>query len=511
MERVALSFWVVILVGIAWRLVRFGLNFDVTGDESGILLSVIERGYGALLHPLGYFNVSPPLFLWLTKFIDSTFPNEWATRLFPFVCGLAALAVFGLVCWETLTGTARWLAWAILSISYVPIEEGTRVKGYAIDLLVAAVMLWLALRWLLHGRNSCYLVWLGVCAPVFVWLSYTTIFMVGAIAAVLTGWLVNACISKKDADPSRKTEWKNVGAALGFMALAGLSAIALYEINIRAGIAASSTNGLSDGWKRGYAPSEWWGIPLWLLTVHTGRGFAWPAGENHYGSSLTFALWCIGAAVYWRRGNRWVWFLLMGPQALGLLAGFLHKYPYLQNPRLCMYLGPGICIFAAAGAQWLIEKMAEEKRQRFYRGVALVLTIWALAGIGREVARRYREYTGPSIRGTLLEASQRLGKDGCFVVLNDPKISGVFTYYLDQRVPQRIWSRGQLPQSIAPDARLALVVVTIKTSTFDSNALVRDFQQRWGKPLKLEWQQTAHEVLLDNQDAVAISVFAPNF
>ena len=33
-----------------------------------LLRSVMERGYASLLEPLSYSNVSPPMFLWMTKF-----------------------------------------------------------------------------------------------------------------------------------------------------------------------------------------------------------------------------------------------------------------------------------------------------------------------------------------------------------------------------------------------------------------------------------------------------------
>lgn len=70
-------FLIAVAAGLAWRAMRYGLDFELTGDESGIMRSVIERGYAALLSPLGYSNVSPPMFLWMTKFIDSVFRNEW--------------------------------------------------------------------------------------------------------------------------------------------------------------------------------------------------------------------------------------------------------------------------------------------------------------------------------------------------------------------------------------------------------------------------------------------------
>jgi hypothetical protein len=506
-NRINQWFLIAVAAGLAWRIVRFGLDFELTGDESGIMRSVIERGYVALLYPLSYSNVSPPMFLWMTKFLDSVFQNEWAVRLVPFLAGIGAVAMFGLICREALQGAARWVAWAVFCVAYVPITEGTRVKGYTIDLLVATVMLWLMLRWLLDGRKPRRLVELGLCAPVFVWFSYTSVFIIGAAALIFTACLVKTWLgSNEGLDDSEKLEWRNISAGLAFMALAGISAIFLYELNIRPGLLASQSNGLADAWKDGYPPNQPWRIPLWLLTAHTGRGFAWPVGENHGCSALTCALWLAGLAINWRHGNRWVWALFVAPQVLSLAAAFFHKYPYLQNPRLCMFLGPGICIFVGRGAQYLFDQMASEKGRRCSCFTAFALLMCALGGMGRDIVMRIRQVNGPGMRSVLVQASRLAGGNGQFVVLNEANISGVFSYYIERKVKQRVWFNGQIPPKSGPGMRLALVAVGSKTSKLDGDSLFRQFERRLGRPLKVTWTQTAQEVLLDSKDSIVVWV-----
>jgi hypothetical protein len=506
-NRISQWFLIAVAGGLAWRMVRFGLDFEITGDESGIMRSVIERGYAALLDPLSYSNVSPPMFLWMTKFLDSLFQNEWAVRLVPFLAGIGAVAMFGLICREALQGSARWVAWAVFCVTHVPVTEGTRVKGYTIDLLAATVMLWLMLRWLLDGHKARCLVGLALCAPVFVWFSYTSVFIIGAVALIFTACLAKTClISGEASDKSERFGWRNVSAGVAFMALAAISAIFLYELNIRPGLHASLDNGLADAWKQGYPPDQPWKIPLWLLTVHTGRGFAWPAGENHFGSALTCALWVTGLVVYWRRGNRWVWALFLAPQVLSLAAAFIHKYPYLQNPRLCTFLGPGICLFVGRGVQYLIDQMTCEKARRCYCLTAFALLMCAVGGMGRDIVMRVREVQGPGIRSTLVQASRVAGPDGQFVMLNDGDPSGVFSYYIKRKVKQRVWSDGRIPTQTGPALRLALVAVALKATHPDTNSLFRQFETRLGRPMKVAWSQEAHEVLLDSKDSVVVWV-----
>ena len=505
-DRIARWFLAAVVGGLVWRLLRLALNFELTGDEAGIVLSVIERGYAKLLDPLSYSNVSPPLFLWMTKFLDGTFRSEWAVRVVPFAAGAAAIGVFWMICRDTLRGTACWLALAVFCVTEVPIAEATRAKGYTIDLPVATIMLWLTLRWLLRGRQSRYLISLALCAPVFVWVSYTSVFVIGAVGLILMGSLVKEFLFRsKDSTRAGKLEWRNAAVAILFVGLTGFSAIWLYRINVAPGIQASLQNGLADGWKRGYPPlGEPWKIPIWLLTVHTGRGYAWPIGDNHFGSTLTFGLWLVGVVAHWRRDNRWIWWLFVLPQVLAMIAAFLHKYPYLQNPRLCMFLGPGICLFVGKGYQYLVERYFADKSRLCYRYAAVALILCAIGGVVREIVLRAREVRGPGIRSTIADASKLVGPGGQFVMLNDEKISDVFNYYIQRRPRQKVWLNGQSPMDIDPAARLAVVAVASKNAHPDTDSLFAAFQRRLGRSLKIVETRVALEVLLDNKDTIVV-------
>ena len=384
--------------GLLWRLVRFALHFDLTGDEFDIVRSVFGRDYAGLLKPLAYRNVSPPGFLWVTKFMLAVFHSEWGVRLLPFLAGLGAVAMFWLICREALRGTARWAAWAVFCVSYVPVTEGTRSKGYTLDLFLATVLLWWLLRWLRQRGQSRYLLWLTLCAPVFVWFSYTAVFIVGAVGLVWAAALLQGrSRPQTGVEPGTRAGGASLWLGLAFAVLAGVSALGLYESNIRAALQRSHAVNLDAFWGAGYPPMQQpWKLPWWLLTVHTGRGFAWPVGDNHFASSLTFVLWLSGVVVYWRRGNRWVWWLFLSAQALSLAAAALHKYPYLANPRISMFLGPGICLFVGAGIQYWIDRQRGGTRRGWYRLVAVLLLVCALGGLTRDLVLRVREVKGLS-------------------------------------------------------------------------------------------------------------------
>ncbi len=508
MLRVGRYFLIAVACGLAWRLARFAMHFEITGDEAGIMRSVIERDYGGLLKPLSYSNVSPPLFLWITKFSDSLFQSDWAARLAPFLAGLGALWMFWLLCRDTLRGTARWLALAVFCVSYVPVVEGTRTKGYTIDLLVATVVLWFMLQWKLRGHKARYLAWLALCAPVFIWVSYTAIFVIGAAGVILAGSFIKRAVSSRGAlADGEGFGWQNALIVPAVAASVAVSALFLYQMNIRPGLQASQTNGLADVWRSGYPPlHQPWKIPWWLLDAQAGRGFAWPIGDDHFGSTLTFLLWLVGLVVYWRRGNRWVWALFVAPQLVALAAAFAHKYPYLQNPRVCMFLGPGICLFVGAGVQYLISRFGRSNRRVLYCGTAVALMICALGGLGRDVALRIRELKGPGIRSTLLEASRLVGPNGQFVVLNDKDASWVFAYYIRRVITQPVWWHGLTPAQTGLSSKLALVVVGPTEDNPQTNPLVGQFEKQFPRPLTVRWSQVAHQVLLASKETIVVWV-----
>jgi len=495
---IARCFLVVVISGLAWRLLRFFLDFDMTGDEVNVLRDAWARTYGELLNPLNFAQVLPPAFLWVTKLFDSWFPNEWGVRLLPLLAGLGGMVVFWELCVEVLRGTARWLAWAAFSVSYVPVAEGACVKGYTIDLLTALLMFWLMLRWLRGGQRARQLAWLGLCAPVFVWFSYTSVFVIGAIS------LVFLAHSFKEGG---RTGWRNWVAGFVFMALAGGSAIGLYEVNIRSSLEVSRAAGLQAFWHMGYPPLDHpWKIPLWLVEVHTGRGFAWPVGENHFGSTLTTVLWLTGLVIYWGRGNRWVWALFVLPHVLMLTAAFLHKYPYGANPRVCMCLGPGICLFMGAGAQYLLGRLGHERMRLGYRVGALLLLFIAIGGATRDVVLRIREVNGPDLRNTLLEAGRVVGTDGQFVLLPG-ETSGILAYYTKRYVAQPVLPPGRIsPSQVRSGSNLAVLATTREQGGLDSGSF-GGFEKQFGKPMTLIWTRFARVQPTNKQPGVVVRIY----
>src|SRR5689334_14470733 len=82
-------------VGVAWRAVRYLLQFPLWGDESMLCLNFLDHGYLGLARGLRNGQIAPILFLWgqLTA-LRLLGPSELALRLLPFLAGLGSLILF---------------------------------------------------------------------------------------------------------------------------------------------------------------------------------------------------------------------------------------------------------------------------------------------------------------------------------------------------------------------------------------------------------------------------------
>ena len=90
-------------------------------------------------------------------------------------------------------------------------------------------------------------------------------------------------------------------------------------------------------------------MPLWLLDMHTGTMMAYPVGDKHGGSVVTFLLVVAGDWRFIARTARAILAMLLAPFALGLVAAALGKYPYGGTARTMQYVAPSICLLMGLG------------------------------------------------------------------------------------------------------------------------------------------------------------------
>ena len=383
-ERWIIAFMV---LGIALRLVRFGLKHPLWRDEAYVAVNLLERDFAGLAAPLDFQQVCPLLFLWAEKGIIRLLGfDEWSLRLLPTVASIASLFVLRHVAGRLMGPVAQLFAVAFLAVAYTPIRHGGEVKPYATDLLVVLGLIALAVEWLRAPSRIRWLWWLALLGPVAIAISNPAIFVAASLFPVL-GW--------------RAIRERSLPALIA-LAVSGAATGATFLILLRL------VNGpqgesvmpwMQVYWAGSFPPRDPLPLLAWLLKVHTSYAFGYPAGGNFGASSLTTLLMAIGVVASFRRGSRTVLALLLMPFVLGLAASFLGRYPYGGSARVMQYVAPSIIILAGLGVAVSLGRIKRPRRRERAAWLALVgLAAMGVGMIAWDVTHPFKEATDEASR-----------------------------------------------------------------------------------------------------------------
>jgi 4-amino-4-deoxy-L-arabinose transferase-like glycosyltransferase len=380
-DRFLRATWAFVWLGVLLRVVTFALNFPLWGDEAFVAANLITRGYRDLLRPLDYFQICPLLFLWLELTAVKVFGfSEWSLRLIPSLCSVASVFLFAHVAGRATRGPARLLAVAIFSVAYYPIRHGAEVKPYSTDLLAALSLLALAIEWLKSPGTNRWLWALAATVPLALGLSHPAVFMAGGISLGLAANIWNA---------------RRNGALLPFavynLAMVA-SFVALFAVFTGEQERLFLSKLRSNYWIDAFPPL---GEPVklfyWLAEAHTGRMFAYPFGEARGGSSFTTLCFLAALFVLWRRGEKALILLALGPFGLALVASAMGRYPYGGSARTMIFAAPTICLYAGLGLAAMIARLRFAPSRRWaFRASVLGLTVTGVAMLGVRLLYPYK-------------------------------------------------------------------------------------------------------------------------
>ncbi len=380
-STVALATFIVLMLGLFWRTLRYALGFPLWGDEAFVAVTLLERDFAGLSRPPEFYQIVPPGFLcgeWLmVRWLGAA---EWPLRLIPYLAGVASLVLFRRFCRDVSSGRTTLLAVAVLAASFYPVRHSTEVKPYAVDLLVSLLLT--AIGWAVFRRPESVRRWFALIATAVlaVWYSYPAVFPAGA-AAMLLGL--------------RVARARSLRAAALWAAYCALLAVSWAVVYVQfAGPQARAAAFLTElkTWRDAFPPiSEPWRLPGWLIEVHTGLMLAYPQGGHHFGSTATALLVIAGCVRMARRTSRRpLLLLLLGPLPLALIAAALRRYPYGTSTRVMLYMAPAFCLLAAEG---FMAVLTWRRRARWGPiVVASLLAIFPLAGVASDLARPYMGY-----------------------------------------------------------------------------------------------------------------------
>jgi hypothetical protein len=378
-RRVGRWLYVFLTLGVALRLLRFGLNFPLWNDEAYLALNVLERDFAGLTRPLGYAQVCPLLFLWAEKAVVLALGfGEWPLRLLPTTASVASLFLFRHVAGRLLKGVALAVAVAILAVGYTPIRHGGEIKPYATDFLVALGLIALAVEWLRARERTGFLWGLAALGPPAVGVSNPAIFVAAGAGLVL-------------AAPALKTRSPRAIVPLAVFSLATAATFLVLLGWVNGPQSDRVMSWMRVYWAGAFPPRS--PLPLlgWLVRAHSSQMFAYPGGGDHGASALTTGLVAAAVAAYVRRGSKTVLALLLAPFALGLVAASVGRYPYGGSARTMQYVAPAIILMAGLGAAVLLARLPRPAwRERSPRWVLGGLVAVGLGMLAWDVTHPYK-------------------------------------------------------------------------------------------------------------------------
>ena len=375
--------WLLLLLGIAARLVRYLLRFPLWPDEAYLATNFLDRDYLGLLQGLDNHQVAPLLFLWTQLTVVKLLGfSEYTLRLFPLVCGVGSLLLFADLARRLLKGLPLLLAVGCFASTYALIRYSCEAKPYSSDVLASVGLLWLTAQFLTGTpqTNRRWLWLLAGVAPIAVGLSYPAVFVAGGIA-VAAGFRLLPAGGRRD--------W--VVCAVYCVALAG--SFGLFYVLSTANQVAAELENMRQYWRHIFPPLE---QPLrllgWMVVTHTSELLAYPLGGAR-GASILTALCCLAAVIaLFRRRQYLLLAVCLAPAALNFVAACLQRYPYAGEVRFSLYLAPIICLLFATGAAILLS-VDERGRTRGPVPALVVIALLALipvASLARDFIRPYK-------------------------------------------------------------------------------------------------------------------------
>ena len=396
-------------LGILVRLIQYINNRSLWDDEAAIALNIVNLSYLELLNSLENNQAAPPGFLWIVKLSTQILGNnEYALRLFPFLCSLVSLFAFYRLANRYTSVLAAPVAIALFACLQYPLYYATEAKQYSSDMMVTLLLILLLfpLRERILGARQ--ILFLSLLGAAFIWLSHTAIFP-------LSGLELSTLLTT----PARK-RLPMIGNRLPIYLTWLLSFALLFFLSISSSMENST---LQDSWGPSY-PDSLFDV-IWLLDAF-GRFFYNPLGFVGFTDGVACFAFVCGCFAYYRT-NRKTLLFLMSPIFTTLIASYLHKYPF--RDRLLLFLAPvGIAIVA----QGIVFLLAQYRKK--YRYVTIVGILVLAISVAPPLLHASQLIISPELKEEIRPAfafvkSHQQPGDRFYVY---PTAKNAFTYYANK-------------------------------------------------------------------------------
>jgi hypothetical protein len=328
-----------VLIGVVLRFWAYLADTDLYLDEILLSYSILNLRLADLLtRPLPIDQVAPLGFLLVERCAVTVFGhNEFALRLFPFVCAIISLILFRRLAERALTGAGPAVALFVFAIGFPFIRYAVVVKQYELDVLAAILFMLIAFSLRERPTTTKRLLLFGLAGFAVISFSQASVLVMAGLGfAFAVDWLMS-----RDQNALR--------ALLFTVPLWAAASILAVIIGLRS-MTPSTRTFMDDFWAGGFLPLPFRGMSalrwLWeilttLFSDVTLLRYRWP---------VVFVVALVGVIALWRRSRSIALFLLC-QFTIGIIAAVAQQYPL--RGRLALWLLPAALLAVAAGAEWI--------------------------------------------------------------------------------------------------------------------------------------------------------------
>lgn len=375
--RWVLSAQAALVVGVGARFWYYFLTDSFWRDESKLLLNVSQKSFAALAGPLDYGQGAPIPFLWLYRLLYlSGAGGELPIRAVSLAASILALFLFYYLARRMISDRqAVFFATWLVALSPEAILFAAKAKPYALDMLVAECLLWLAIPVLTFKDkppSHVTLLWVAAIAP---WVSYPAFFILGGLViALLPRWRFFCSPPRAKFLVAIASSWSVQALLILYNLRAPGNAIALRSIW-------NSFNLTIGNW--------WYYILRQVFYAYLGPK------EIPYAMLIgyhidPFFLGVVGLVTLglWESKKRWGWpWTLALASPLGLALTAISFKLYLPYGRLFLFGVPCLSLLAGHGAAWLYRAVR-------WRLLANILSVFLILSCGIASLRSFGTRVG---------------------------------------------------------------------------------------------------------------------
>ena len=329
---------ILVLIGVILRLWAYLADTALYLDEILLSYSILDLPlFDLLTRPLPLDQVAPLGFLLVERCSVTIFGhNEFALRLFPFVCAIVSLILFRHLVERVLTGVGPTVALFVFAIGFPFIRYAVVVKQYELDVMAAILLMLIAFNLRDRCTTTKRLLLLGLVGFAVISFSQASVLVMAGLGfAFAVDWLMS-----RDENALRALLFTvPLWAAASFLAVI---------IGVRS-MTPSTRTFMDDFWAAGFIPHPFRGVSalhwFWesltsLFSDLTLLRYRWPV--------VFVVVALVGVIVLWRRSRSLALFLLC-QFTIAIVAAAAQQYPL--RGRLALWLLPAALLAVAAGAE----------------------------------------------------------------------------------------------------------------------------------------------------------------